>query len=291
MNLFCKKTDPIFDALTKSLPFANGILKTPQERLQPLAILEPLGNAQAKIQGKLVDFLAEEIDLVPFIEEKTIAVLSGEKTKDVNIETGLKILSQMLLGDGDSNQKIASILEVGNTIKSSSRVSFSFDNPRIKFIDNLSLGKQLYGKSLDSNNLLLNNFTSGTILSAPPKILLVDSVYVSNNISIKFEDTSEESFEMLFDICKNLTNLSSEMSSQLKFNIQPSSKDSITFSNGTDLTFAFTCIQIDIDRINGNIFKLPVFKKKINTLFGDNESSYLKADLYTSNDLNFIELS
>ncbi|MCB0532002.1 MAG: hypothetical protein KDD14_07360 [Saprospiraceae bacterium] len=253
MNLFCKPDDPIISLLHQELN-AN-ISRIPDGRLAPLGVLELLPSNSTKYRTTLPNILARPTDLDvndSYFQTRPMASISGEKTTNTEASFGLKILQGFLQGFD------ASLPNLGMYFKDATKVSFSFENVKITWIDNGLLGEALIDQSID----LRNPMTAGFFTTPASKLLCIDAVITSSNFTFNVEESTHDNFAI------NLEALKKELGqAETKLEAIESGKRTVRFKGKQPLPFAFTCLWLQLNP-EGRILAMPVHEREVRSVFG-----------------------
>lgn len=258
MNLFCKPDDPILDLLHHELQ-AN-ISRVPDGRLAPLSVLEHLADSRIKYRTQLPFILSRPTDLDlndSYIEEKPMANISGEKTTRMDTAFGLKILRGFLQGFG------VGFPNIDTYFKDTLKVSFSFENVKISWIDNGLLGDALKSQTIDRQNPV----NAGFFADPPSKLLVVDAIITSSHFAMHVEETSISDFSI------NIQALKKELGKgETKLQAVETDNRTVVFKGKKPLPFAFTCLWIRLDA-TGRVVSMPPFSKKVRQVLRGASSS------------------
>lgn len=205
-------------------------LKVPESRVRPLIVIAEK-NGKTDFRGELKHLMEEGVTFELNPKESAVTDVSLEKTKSINFDIGFDILKGFFQGFGIPSGSIATQL---NGAKS---ISLSFNNVKRIWIDKNELGSSLRGKKIDKGHPSMTPFVSDD----PYQMLLISDAIVSNSFSINVDKTNDANFELdLPEIESILEN------AKAKVNVKKSSKNSITFEGEDYLTFAFSCIQLQV---------------------------------------------
>lgn len=263
MGLFFKD-DPVFSVLHDVLQ-AN-ILKIPDARIAPLGVIERSVLGTSKFRTTLGNILtkASDIDIDPaYLVTKPMANIAGEQTRRTDLQLGLEILGGFLKGFG------VTLPNLGIHFKDVTKVTFSFENVRRIWMDNGILAAELKDQRIERNAM-----TSGFFDFPASKLLLIDSVIVSNDFSIHAAETVDDSFG--FDV-QAITEEMGGVGGKLK--VESRGSHTLTFQGEDSLPFAFTCVHFRLDG-EGRITGMPAFTRKIPTVMsGSSDGEWEKESL------------
>ncbi|MDF1864683.1 MAG: hypothetical protein P1U70_07605 [Saprospiraceae bacterium] len=205
-------------------------LKVPESRVRPLIIIAEK-NGKTDFRGDLKHLMEEGVafDLQP--KESTVTDVSLEKTKSIDFDFGFDILKGFFEGFGIPSGSMATQL------KGAKSISLSFNNVKRVWIDKNELGSHLRGKKIDIEHPSMTPFLDAD----PYQMLLISDAIVSNSFTINIDKSNDSNFEVkLPEIEQVLENANA------KVQVKKTSKNSITFEGDEYLTFAFSCIQLQV---------------------------------------------
>jgi hypothetical protein len=235
--------DPLLEAAREL--FDATPLRTPEERVQPLMLLSRhgkdarvLGNLEHGVQGLVL----------PLVRAGKLGEFSGKQSRKTDAGLGLKLLAGFLAGFGVPATGVAA---VNSALEGVRTIAFSFGDLERRYIDVVELGQRLAGKRVDANNPTLRPFLKG----APSDLLIIDSVLRSGSFTLRIEGSSEHNFSIdgpkIADAVEGSAHLSGVKVAER----------TVTFSGNKRLTFAFSCVQIDLGasgRIDGLVSNASV---------------------------------
>ncbi len=210
-------------------------LRIPETRMQPLVVMGQKGSKmdyRGELQYLLSDGQPIEID----IRESAMANAALDRSKSISLNFGLKILEGFLSGFGMSPAPI------GASLKGVKEISFSFTNCKRRFIDPGQLGSILRGRNIDLSHGSLGIFRG----EDPYRMLLVSDAIVSKSFTINIEKTNDIEFDASLP---ELQPYLADVDAKVKVNTQ--SSKSITFEGEDYLTFAFSCLLLEMDQQSG----------------------------------------
>ena len=171
-------------------------------------------------------------------EESTLADLTIKKTQSVKLDFGLKLLSGFLKGFGVPEAPIEGGLNGARNI------SFSFTNTKRLYVEPALLGRKLIGKKMDLQNPALGIF----LQDDPYDMHLITSVIVSNGFKVHVEKKADVKFAVDVPAIQNaIGNVST------KIDTGGSNDSTIAFQGDEFLTFAFSCVKLEVDKATGTI--------------------------------------
>lgn len=231
MSFFRICQDPVVAALQQT--FNATPVRVPESGIQPLQVVARKGKSTSNWGALRHLFEGENDFTVPF-QESDLSEVRVSKTRTVDLDFGLKILEGFLQGFGIPNLPI----EAG--LKGAKTLSFSFKNSKRKYIEPSLLGRQLKEKKLDIGNSALNIFTKKGY-----DMLLITSVLTSNSFSIHVESSIDNHLEASVPALQNYLG-----KSHAGVKLHSDLASDITFESDKWLTFAFSCISVDINELD-----------------------------------------
>lgn len=267
MKLFCKQ-DPLVEFFQKQLK-AN-LLAIPEAKIQVLGVIEQQSQKVHKYQTKnIANILSQptdlDVDKEIYVEEKAMANISGTNTTKTSIEFGLKVLKNFLKGFGVTLPSLESHFKTVQT------VSFSFNNVKRRWADN-----GLLGGALENQGIKKNPATAGFFGDNASKLLLIDSIIVSNNFSIHVVESEDNAFSFdsgaIADIMEGVN---------AKVTIETTDSLTLSFKGEDPLPFAFTCLELGLDQ-KGKIIKMPPYLKHIPTVMSTQQDGEFAKTLLES---------
>jgi len=217
--------------------FSANPLRIPESRIKPMCLIE-IVNKKPIYLGQFKYLLKEDLIQAPTIKSSTLTNISKVKTKKINFKLGFKIMENFLKAFG------LDAAVVSSAIKNSSTLAFSFENVERLYIEPIELGKILSDNNLiaDTNNFMIKEMNGRSI-----QLALITDVIRSNNFSLAtYKDNSAEIDINIPLIQEYITD------TQLNLEIETTAKNEIKFIGAEALTFAFSCLEINIDADNGH---------------------------------------
>jgi hypothetical protein len=228
----CK--NDITDVLRET--FNASPLRVPEARVQPLIVIGKKGE-KVNFRGQLRFLLENEPELdVPFESSKMANAAFG-RSRTISLDFGIKILEGFLQGLG------ISAAPIGAKLKGVKEISFSFTNARRLYIDPGQLGNAIKGKMVDLQHPSVGIFTKQ---EDPFEMLLISDAIVSRSFTINIEKANEHELEGSLPALQQQI---ADMDAKVKVDIK--SNRSITFEGDEDLTFAFACVKLELDKQSG----------------------------------------
>lgn len=221
-------------------------LTPPESTIRPLFIL-------SRHNGKIgrLGFLKELFDktdqtgLNPKPLTGIVADTALERTQKVDFDLGVNIMGALLKGFNLDSSPVKLALNGAREI------SFSFTNIQRHYIDQLKLGKSLAGKQVDLNNSALKSYIRP---KDKAQMLLVTDVLASNSLAVNVESTHSQDFKIQLSPIENFI-----ANAKLGVKASQHQAKSIEFEGPENLTFAFSCVELEIDPVTGILsLGLPV---------------------------------
>jgi hypothetical protein len=215
--------------------FNASPLRVPESRVKPLIVVGRQGK-KVNFRGQLGHLLEGDPALdVPF-EESTLANTSLKRSQSISLDFGLKIMEGFLAGLG------IPAIPINSSLKGVKEISFSFNDAKRIYIDPNLLGNELRGKKIDLKHPSVGMFTKN---EDPFEMLLISDAIVCKSFVMNIEKTNESEFEAALPELKKMV----EMEAKVK--IDTTTNRSITFEGDEFLTFAFTCVKLELDKASG----------------------------------------
>lgn len=210
-------------------------MRVPDSSVKPLLIIAEKAGKTDK-RGHLKHLLSGNPDLQTTIYNDAVANVNIQNTRSMDWEIGAKLLDGFLQGFNLPGASVIAALSDASTI------SLSFQNVRRLWIDKNELGTLLKGKTVD-----LSHPSVGIFLGEDAQnMLLVTDVIVSNGIALNVEKSTSGNIEAKVPV---LQQIASDASA--KVNIKKGSDNSIVFEGEDFLTFAFSCVKLNLDSATG----------------------------------------
>jgi hypothetical protein len=244
----CQK-DPVVAFLQSK--FDADIVKIPEERIQPLSVMAGVLN-QAVYLGTLRDCLAQPVAalLSPAPSVSTVAPLSGQRTRDVDVGLGLNILGGILEGFGLPSAAIQA------QFQKASKIAFTFDDVKRRYFDPTWIGENLAHAQLAKNPLTSiffgapdpDAYPQGLLSDTPDSypFLVVDSVIVSDAFSVSVDQAANTEFQLDIPMIEQVV-----AKANASLQVSGTNTNTVSFKGSTALTFAFTCLQFALDNTGG----------------------------------------
>ncbi len=225
----------VTDMLRKT--FKATPLRVPESRVQPLIVLAER-QGKTDFRGALHYLLLDADGFEVAVEESTLNDVALQKTRSVDFDFGLNILEGFFQGFGIPGGELATKL------KGAREIALSFNNVRRRYVDRNLLGQALRDHRIDLEHPSMSPFLGDN----PYNMLLITDAIVSNSFSIIVEKSREREFSIeLPEIEKVLEEARAEVKAEVNHG------RSLTFEGEEFLTFAFSCIRLELDRETGKM--------------------------------------
>ena len=249
MGRICKNkiTDVIRDQ------FGANPLKVPEARIQPMCMLE-IRNGSQQYLGEF-KFLVKggfNHDIPQKLEP--VASVSDQRSTTADFNIGFEILGNFLKALGVDPAAVSA------SMTKTKKMAFSFSNVRRNYIDPLMLGSVLSQNEIfaDKDNFILQP----AMHEKDVRLGLITDIIISNNFSLS--SFAETNAGVNIDV-PSIANAVAKINASLK--VQKTSDNEVKFEGPTDLTFAFSCLELKIDPTTGK-FSRGDWMKNIKSVTG-----------------------
>ncbi len=221
--------DPVVQRLREV--FEANILKVPEERFLPLVTIFR-ANRKNRYWGDLSQIVEGDVlDLYETISQSRMSDVSGKISRSTNVAVGLKILEGFLKGFGLPATSIAA------QFAGASKVAFSFKNVVRHYIAPASMVEFLNGTPLDTNRSDVQQ-----VIGGEAQLYVIDSIITSSDFSIHVTASNSNNLNLDIPAIQGLV-----AQSNTAINVQKETDTALTFQGDKGLTFAFTCLLLQID--------------------------------------------
>ena len=210
-------------------------MRTPEASVQPLLVIAEKAGKTDK-RGTLKHLLKDDDNLKLKINDDPVSDLSLERTRSMDWDFGLKLLVGFFQG---FKLPTASLTTQLNGAK---EISLSFKNVRRRWVDKNELGSALRNKKVDLKHPAVGLFLGDDAQN----MLLVTDIIVSNGFAINVEKSRDDNFEVEVPAIQKILD---EAKASVK--AKSTSKNSIAFEGADFLTFAFTCVKLELNQKTG----------------------------------------
>ncbi|MFN8302380.1 MAG: hypothetical protein U0U46_07800 [Saprospiraceae bacterium] len=221
-------------------------LTPPESTIRPLFIL-------SRHNGKIgrLGYLKELFDkdkqsgLSPKPATGIVADTALERTQKVDFNLGVNILGALVKGFN------LDISPVKAALNGAREISFSFTNIQRLYIDQLKLGNALAGKQVNLSNSALKSYLRP---KDKAQMLLVTDVLASNSLAVNVESEHSQDFKIQMSPIESFI-----ADAKLDVKARQHQEKTIQFEGTESLTFAFSCVELEIDPVTGILsLGLPV---------------------------------
>lgn len=242
--LWLCKGDPLVNVLRNT--FRAQPIRIPEARVTPLIVFA-LAAGRFQFIGPLADLVSTRTsarlgELKP--EPSPMANLKENKSGNVNLDLGLKILDGFLRGFNISGCLPA----VSAQFAKAADVSFEFQDVERRAVPLSAIGKALKSRSFEVEHGLIAEAVSKAVR---PEFFIVDSTISSRDFSIAASTKTSADFKI------KLAKIQEAVDASAKVKVQSKSKRELTFIGPRPLPFAFTCCRVSFDQSGGNIRLAP----------------------------------
>ena len=205
-------------------------LKVPESRVRPLIVIAEK-NGKSDFRGELKHLMQEGVSFELATQESIVTDVSLEKTKSIDFDLGFNILDGFFKGFGIPGGAVKTAM------KNAKKISISFKNVRRIWIDKNELGGALRGKPIDMTHPSMAPFLGDD----KHQMLLISDAIVSNGFAINVDKSGSGEADIQLPEIEGIVK-----DANTKMNVAKTSKNSITFEGEDFLTFAFSCIQLQV---------------------------------------------
>jgi hypothetical protein len=268
--LHCERADPIVTTLREV--FGANILRIPEERIQPLTVLARRESKQS-FRGDVETLFDDRLEAMP-PETGRMADVSGKRTRRVDADVGLEILSGFLSGIGIESPKINA------QFAKAQEVSFSFGDVERRYVEPGRIGKALQDKVIDRESPATAIFFGEDAY----QLLLVDSVIISNQFTISVDKSSDASFKIDVPAIQQVVG-----DLHVGVKVSTATELDVSFHGEQKLTFAFTCQRLFVDE-NGRITQIDPNNQMLNAAAEGQEIRYVPDKVLLSSEPELVDL-
>jgi hypothetical protein len=220
----CK--DPVTKELNKR---GYNIVKLPRAGIEPMDVLGREGDAMEKL-GAISEVWTSTAAL-PTVGPPAPAVgIDGEKSSDLDLGIGLKLLSNMLAGLGGG----ISLPTLNIAFKKARKIQFKFENVESTSITPFALGKFLATGVLDTANPFVAHYFGND----DTQEYIIFDVLKSDTISVSAK--SESGVEVEADVGV----LSAALNANVKVKAGTAGATTLSFQSAVKATFAFKLFEV-----------------------------------------------
>lgn len=195
--------------------------------------MDVLGRDGSSVErlGTLAQMWSSTVSAPPVKPPEIAVGINGQKTASLNLDIGLKFLSNVLGAMG------AALPQLDFAYKNARKVEFSFTDVRVTGVDPLALGNHLAGGTLSSNNPFVRRYFDDEETDA----FIITEVLKSNSITAKAQ--AEDSTGVSVDIPA----IQAALGAKVGVSQTGSQSTELTFTGGQLLTFGHKVFKIEIN--------------------------------------------
>jgi hypothetical protein len=220
----CK--DPVTKELNKR---GYNIVKLPRVGIEPMDVLGRENDSMEKL-GSIAEVWTSTAALPAIGAPASVAGIEGERSSDLDLGVGLKLLGNVLAGLGGG----ISLPSLNVAYKHAKKIQFKFVNIESTNITPFALGKFLANGTLDMSN----PFAAHYFGNDETQEYIIFDVLKSDSISVTAK--SESGTEVSADVDA----LSGALSANVKVKVGVAGSTEITFQSAVKATFAFKLFEV-----------------------------------------------
>lgn len=195
-------------------------------------------NGKTDKRGDLRHLLSDDSVLSIELKEDIVSNVNLEKTRSMDWDFGVDLLSGIFQGFNLPSAAISS------KMNNAREISLSFRNVRRRRIDKNELGSALLNRKLNLTHPSAKIFLG----DSAQNMLLVTDVIISNGFAINVLKTKDNGGNIEIPAIQEIIS-----EAKLGVKIKADSKDTIEFEGPEFLTFAFTCVKLEVDPATGEL--------------------------------------
>ncbi len=212
-------------------------MRIPEASVQPLLVIAEK-NGKTDKRGDLRHLLSDDSVLTIELKEDIVSNVNLEKTRSMDWDFGVDLLSGIFQGFNLPSAAISS------KMNNAREISLSFRNVRRRRIDKNELGSALQNRKLNLTHPSAKIFLGDNAQN----MLLVTDVIISNGFAINVLKTKDNGGNIEIPAIQEIIS-----EAKLGVKIKADSKDTIEFEGPEFLTFAFTCVKLEVDQATGEL--------------------------------------
>jgi hypothetical protein len=220
----CK--DPVTKELNKR---GYNIVKLPRVGIEPMDVLGREDDSMEKL-GAIGEVWTSTAALPTVGAPTAVAGIDGERSSDLDLGVGLKLLGNVLAGLGGG----ISLPSLNLAFKQAKKIQFRFVNIESTSITPFALGKFLANGTLD----MTNPFAAHYFGNDETQEYIIFDVLKSDSISVTAK--SETGTEVAADVGA----LGGALSANVKVKVGVAGSTEITFQSAVKATFAFKLFEV-----------------------------------------------
>lgn len=218
------------DPVTKELNDRGyNLVKLPRAGIEPMDVLGREDDSMEKL-GSIAEVWTSTAALPAVGAPTAVAGIAGEKSSDLDLGIGLKLLSNVLAGLGGG----ISLPTLNLAYKRAKKVQFKFTNVESTSITPFALGKFLAGGTLDMSN----PFAAHYFGNDETQEYIIFDVLKSDSISVTAKGESGTEVEA------DVGALSGALNANVKAKAGSAGSTEITFQSTVKATFAFKLFEV-----------------------------------------------
>jgi hypothetical protein len=220
----CK--DPVTQELNKR---GYNLVKLPRVGIEPLDVLGRDGDSMEKL-GSVTEVWTSAVAAPIAGAPAPAAGIGGQKTSDLDVGIGLKLLSNVLSGLGGG----ISLPSLNAAFKNSKKVQFEFVNVESTSVTPFALGKFLASGTLDTSNPFVTHYFGND----ETQEYIIFDVLKSDTLTV----TSKTESGVAVDA--DIGALSGALSANVKVKAGSTGSSELTFKSAVKATFAFKLFEV-----------------------------------------------
>src|SRR5262245_44647741 len=218
------------DAVTQELNKRGyNLVKLPRVGIEPLDVLGRDGESMEKL-GSVTEVWTSTAAAPAIGPPAPAAGIGGQKTSDLDIGIGLKLLSNVLAGLGGG----ISLPSLNTAFKRSKKIQFEFVNVESSSVTPFALGKFLASGTLDTSNPFVAHYFGND----ETQEYIIFDVLKSDTITV----TSKSESGVAVDA--DIGALSGALSANVNIKAGSSGSSELTFKSSVKATFAFKLFEV-----------------------------------------------
>ena len=220
----CK--DPVTQELNRR---GYNLVKLPRVGIEPLDVLGRDGDSMEKL-GSVTEVWTSTVPVPVVGPPAPAAGIEGEKSSDLDIGIGLKLLSNALAGLGGG----ISLPSLNTAFKRAKKMQFTFVNVESTSITPFALGKFLAQGSLDMSN----PFAAKYFGNDETQEYIIFDVLKSDSVSVTAKTETGATVDA------DVGALGGALSGNVKTSVGTAGSTAITFKGTVKVTFAFKLFEV-----------------------------------------------
>jgi hypothetical protein len=220
----CK--DPVTTELNKR---GYNLVKLPRVGIDPMDVLGREGDSMEKL-GSITEVWTSTAPVPPIGPPAAVSGVTGEKTSDLDIGIGLKVLADALAGLGAG----LSLPSLNLAFKKAKKVQFTFVNVESTSITPFALGKFLANGTLDMSNPFVSHYFGND----KTEEYIIFDVLKSDSISVTAKTETGTTVDA------DIGALSGALKASVTAKASSAGASEITFEGRAKATFAFKLFEV-----------------------------------------------